>query len=122
MRFLSTGNALLKAGLQIELKACLNRVHAFVLDDGGPSGAESFEPHERISFPSQFPMPPWSENFRTIVFDDNYTLFKPKDLRRVLRVITKDLLIWESAELHAPLADELHGSYTLRSPMGSALR
>ncbi|KAJ1633832.1 hypothetical protein T492DRAFT_866166 [Pavlovales sp. CCMP2436] len=38
------------------------------------------------------------ENFRTVVFDDDYTLFKPKDLRRVLRVITKDLLIWESAD------------------------
>ncbi|KAJ1632040.1 hypothetical protein T492DRAFT_868932 [Pavlovales sp. CCMP2436] len=29
---------------------------------------------------------------------DDYTLFTPKDLRRVLRVITKDLQIWESAD------------------------
>mmetsp|Transcript_25097 Transcript_25097/g.58063 ORF Transcript_25097/g.58063 Transcript_25097/m.58063 type:complete len:89 (+) Transcript_25097:67-333(+) len=43
-------------------------------------------------------MPFWSENFRTVVFDDDYTLFTPKDLRRVLRVITKELQIWESAD------------------------
>ncbi|KAJ1630460.1 hypothetical protein T492DRAFT_871717, partial [Pavlovales sp. CCMP2436] len=46
----------------------------------------------------QCQMPLWSENFRTVVFDDDYTLFTPKDLRRVLRVITKDLQIWESAD------------------------
>ncbi|KAJ1627773.1 hypothetical protein T492DRAFT_1120330 [Pavlovales sp. CCMP2436] len=47
-----TGNALLKAGLQIKLKARLNRVRSSqnVLDDGGLSGAESVEPHECISF------------------------------------------------------------------------
>ncbi|KAJ1625352.1 hypothetical protein T492DRAFT_1040526, partial [Pavlovales sp. CCMP2436] len=37
-------------------------------------------------------------NFRTVVFDDDDDeLFSPEDLRLVLRVIVKDLGLWESA-------------------------